>query len=168
LNAIAKGYGVDVVFELLQNFGYADILVEIGGEVRCLGHNKGGNPWKIGIDKPILALPPGTDLQEIIALDNTSLATSGDYRNYFEYNGELYAHVINPVTGYPTRNNVASVSVIAPDCMTADALATSLMVMGEDGIELINSIDDVETLLILRIDENNYKIVESSGWKDVN
>ena len=168
LNAIAKGYGVDVVFELLQDLGFTDILVEIGGEVRCLGHNKDGNPWKIGIDKPILALYSGTDLQEIIALDNNSLATSGDYRNYFEYNGELFSHIIDPRIGCPTQNQVASVSVIAPNCIIADALATALMVMGTDGIELINSMDDIETMLILRTGENNYKIIESSGWKDVN
>jgi len=92
------------------------------------------------------------------------LATSGDYRNYFEYNGELYSHVINPVTGHPTRNNVASVSVIAPDCMTADAFATALMVMGKDGIELINTIDGVEAMIIIRMDEKKFICVESFGW----
>ncbi|MFC1760412.1 FAD:protein FMN transferase, partial [Candidatus Neomarinimicrobiota bacterium] len=144
LNAIAKGYGVDVVFRLLRDLEYIDILVEIGGEVRCAGLNKDSESWRIGIDKPILDIIPGAELQTAISLDNKALATSGDYRNYFEYNGELYSHVINPVTGYPTRNNVASVSVIASDCMTADAFATALMVMGKDGIELINTIDGVE------------------------
>ena len=165
VNAIAKGYGVDVVFELLQNLGYTDILVEIGGEVRCAGLNGEGEYWKIGIDKPILNVLPGMELQTIISLDNQALATSGDYRNYFEYNGQIFSHMIDPITGYPTKNNVASVSVTAPNCMTADALATALMVMGEDGIELVNSLDDVEAMLIIRTDNNGLNSVESFGWR---
>jgi thiamine biosynthesis lipoprotein len=164
LNAIAKGYGVDVVFQLLRDLGYIDILVEIGGEVRCAGLNKDSESWRIGIDKPILDVIPGAELQTVISLDNKALATSGDYRDYFEYNGELYSHVINPVTGHPTRSNVASVSVIAPDCMTADAFATALMVMGKDGIELINTIDGVKAMIIIRMDEKKFICVESFGW----
>ncbi len=164
LNAIAKGYGVDVVFELLRDLGYTDILVEVGGEVRCNGFNQDGNYWKIGIDKPLLDVLPGTELQTIISLNNNALATSGDYRNYFEYNGELYSHTVDPVTGYSTHNNVASASVMAPNCITADALATALMVMGEKGIELINSMDSVEAMIIIRTDDNKYIRVESFGW----
>lgn len=164
LNAIAKGYGVDVVFQLLRDLGYTDILVEVGGEVRCNGFNQDGNYWKIGIDKPLLDVLPGTELQTIISLNNNALATSGDYRNYFEYNGELYSHTVDPLTGYSTHNNVASVSVIAPNCMTADALATALMVMGEQGLELINSMDGVEAMIIIRMDENRYISAESFGW----
>jgi thiamine biosynthesis lipoprotein len=164
LNAIAKGYGVDVVFELLQDLGFADILVEIGGEVRCSGHNSEDEYWKIGIDKPILDVMPGAELQEVISLDNRALATSGDYRNYFEYNGRIFSHTINPVTGYPTQNHIASASVIAQNCMTADALATVLMVMGEKGIILINTMDGVEAMIIIRTDENVFKSVESLGW----
>ena len=164
LNAIAKGYGVDVVFELLNGLGYTDILVEIGGEVRCSGLNKDGNSWRIGIDKPILDIIPGAELQAVISLDNKGLATSGDYRNYFEYNGELYSHMIDPVTGYPTQDNVASASVIAQNCMTADAFATALMVMGEKGIELINTMDGAEAMIIIRTDEKKFISVESIGW----
>ncbi|NHZ84683.1 MAG: hypothetical protein GWP19_02245, partial [Planctomycetia bacterium] len=166
LNAIAKGYGVDVVFELLKDLGYTDILVEIGGEVRCSGYNNEGNYWKIGIDKPILDIMPGAELQAVISLDNKALATSGDYRNYFEYNGKLFSHMIDPVTGYPTQNNIASVSVTAPNCMTADALATALMVMGKNGIELINSMDDVEAMIIIRKNDTEFSSVSSSGWTE--
>ena len=165
LNAIAKGYGVDVVFELLQSLGYTDILVEIGGEVRCAGLNGEGEYWKIGIDKPILDVLPGKELQTIIPLDNQALATSGDYRNYFEYNGEIFSHMIDPITGYPTKNNVASVSVTAPNCTTADALATALMVIGLDGIKLINLMEEVEAMLIIRTDNNELTSVESFGWR---
>jgi thiamine biosynthesis lipoprotein len=164
LNAIAKGYGVDVVFELLRDIGYTDLLVEIGGEVRCTGFNKDGELWNIGIDKPILDMLPGTELQGIVSLNNNALATSGDYRNYFIYNGELFSHIVDPRTGYPTQNHVASASVIASNCMIADALATALMVMGEKGIELINTMDGVEAMIIIRTDENKFISLESFGW----
>ena len=164
LNAIAKGYGVDVVFELLKGLGYKNILVEIGGEVRCSGYNSEGEYWKIGIDKPLLDILPGTELQTVISLDNKALATSGDYRNYYEYKGELFSHMIDPVTGYPTENQMASASVTAPNCMTADALATALMVMGKEGITLVNSMDEVEVIIIIRTDENKFISVESIGW----
>jgi thiamine biosynthesis lipoprotein len=107
---------------------------------------------------------PGTEFQAVISLDNKALATSGDYRNYFEYDGKLFSHTIDPVTGYPTQNHVASASVTAPNCMTADALATALMVMGKEGIALINSIEDVEAMIIIRTDENKFNSVESFGW----
>ncbi len=168
LNAIAKGYGVDLVFQLLNDFGYTNIMVEIGGEIRCSGHNKDGDNWKIGIDKPILSVTPGADLHEIINLNNNSLATSGDYRNYFIYNDEIFSHIIDPRTGYPTQNQASSASVIAPDCITADALSTALMVMGLGGIELINSMDDIEAMLILRTGDNKFEIVESYGWRSIN
>lgn len=164
LNAIAKGYGVDVVFELLNGLGYTDILVEIGGEVRCSGYNNEGNYWKIGIDKPILDVQPGTELQAVIALNNRALATSGDYRNYFKYEGELFSHMIDPITGYPTTNDIASASVTAPTCMAADALATALMVMGEKGINLINTLDEIEAMIIIRTEESKFITVESYGW----
>lgn len=166
LNAIAKGYGVDVVFELLEDLKYTDILVEIGGEVRCLGRNKDGEQWRIGIDKPVLDIIPGTELQAVISLDNKALATSGDYRNYFEYEGELYSHMIDPTTGYPTTNDIASASVTAPTCMTADALATALMVMGEKGLELIESLENIEALLIIRENDLEFSSVSSSGWAE--
>ncbi len=164
LNAIAKGYGVDVVFELLRDMGFTNILVEIGGEVRGTGYNNDGNYWKIGIDKPILNITPGTEFQAVISLNNRALATSGDYRNYFEYEGELFSHTIDPVTGYPTQNHIASASVTAPNCMTADALATALMVFGKEGVALINSLDEVEAMIIIRTDENNFNSVKSVGW----
>jgi FAD:protein FMN transferase len=164
LNAIAKGYGVDVVFELIKDMDYTDILVEIGGEVSCSGFNAEGKFWKIGIDKPILDVLPGMELQTVISLDNQALATSGDYRNYFENDGELFSHMIDPTTGYPTKNAVASVSITAPSCITADALATALMVMGLDGIKLIDSIEEVEAMLIIRTNDTSFRSVESNGW----
>lgn len=164
VNAIAKGFGVDIVFELLEQKGFTDILVEIGGEVRCKGHNSTGKPWQIGIDKPILSVAPGKDLQSIISLNNNALATSGDYRNYFKYEGKIYSHTIDPRTGYQTQNQVASTSVTAPTCMQADALATALMVMGEPGMKIIESLENVEALLIIRKSEIEFNSIKSSGW----
>jgi thiamine biosynthesis lipoprotein len=129
-SAVAKGYGVDVVGLLLESKGITNYMVEIGGEVRVLGTNKDGELWRIGIDKPEEAAIPGVDLNAIIQLDNESMATSGNYRNFKEKDGKKYVHTINPKTGWPEINNTLSVSVVAKDCATADAYATAFMVMG--------------------------------------
>ena len=164
LNAIAKGFGVDVVFELLKNYGYKNILVEIGGEIRCGGFNQNGDFWRVGIDKPIFDILPGHDLHDLITLNNVALATSGDYRNYFIYEGKIYSHTIDPRSGYPIENGIASASVTAPNCMLADALATALMVMGESGLKLINELENVEALIIKRIDVEEFESVKTNGW----
>lgn len=128
LSAIAKGYGVDAVSQLLQQRGLVDHMVEIGGEVRARG-TKAGTPWRLGIERPA-QLPSG--ISAVVALHDQALATSGDYRNYFEQDGVRYSHTIDPATGFPVRHQLASASVIAPNCMTADALATTLMVLGPE------------------------------------
>lgn len=130
-SAIAKGYSVDVVSEFLENKGVKNYMVEIGGEVRAKGKNPNGLAWQIGIDKPIDdATGQVHELQDIIALDNMAVATSGNYRQFYEKNGVKYAHTINPFTGYPANSNMLSATVFAHDCMTADAFATAFMVMG--------------------------------------
>lgn len=131
-SAVAKGYGVDVVGIYLESKGISSYMVEIGGEVRVRGTNKDGELWRIGIDKPEVAAIPGIDLNAIIQLDNESMATSGNYRNFKEKDGKKYVHTINPKTGWPEINNTLSVSVVAKDCATADAYATAFMVMGVD------------------------------------
>jgi len=164
LNAIAKGYGVDKVAGLLEQKGITDLLVEIGGEVYCKGLNAQQHPWRIGIDTPRLDAIPGQELRGIAEITNRGMATSGDYRNYFKYEGKLYSHVLDPRTGYPVETGVASVTVIAPHCIQADALATALMVMGsEKGLDLIESLPDVEVMLILREGEDKFRTVKSSG-----
>jgi len=130
-SAIAKGYGVDVVAQLLEQKGIEDYMVEIGGEVRTRGKNKNNEPWDIGIETPVDDPGPGThELKGILKLENKSLATSGNYRNFYYKNGKKVSHEIDPKTGYPAQNNLLSVTVIAGDCMTADAYATAFMVMG--------------------------------------
>ncbi|MDT8446343.1 MAG: FAD:protein FMN transferase [bacterium] len=129
LSAIAKGYAVDQVSELLGFLELHDHLVDIGGELRANGTKADGQSWRIGIEQP--DAPPG-EVAQVLELRNHSMATSGDYRNYFEADGKRYAHGIDPQTGRPAENHLASVSVIHPSCMTADGWATALMVLGED------------------------------------
>lgn len=128
-SAIAKGYAVDLVGELLEEQGIEDYLVEIGGELRAKGMNQEEETWKVGIENPLVKI----DEQKLFAvsrLRNRSLATSGNYRNYYKKNGKLIAHIIDPRTGYNTNHNLLSASVFAKDCLTADAYATAFMVLG--------------------------------------
>jgi thiamine biosynthesis lipoprotein len=129
LSAIAKGYAVDEIARGLDRHGVKAYMVEIGGEVRTRGRKGNGEPWRIGIEKPIT-----TDrvVTRVVQLVDCSLATSGDYRNYFEVQGKRFSHEIDPQTGKPVEHALASVSVLAEDCMTADAAATAIMVLGPE------------------------------------
>lgn len=127
LSSIAKGYGVDRVGKYLEESGELNYMVEIGGEVRAKGKNNNSENWKIGISTPL-----GTGLQKVVSLANVSIATSGDYLNYFEKDGIRYSHLINTKTGRPITHNLASVTVIHNDCSFADAFATAINVMGTD------------------------------------
>lgn len=130
-NAIAPGYCVDLLGLFLERHGITDYLVEIGGEVRARGVNDKGEAWNIGINtpNPEAALD---DIQVVVQLKDRALATSGNYRKFYEAGGRKYAHTINPKTGFPELSNLLSASVFAPTCTEADALATSCMVMGLD------------------------------------
>jgi len=134
LSAIAKGYGVDSVAALLDREGFNNYLVEIGGEVRTRGHNARDKPWRIAIERPDVAerIPFAT-----VNVSDMGMATSGDYRNYFEKDGVRYSHTIDPVTGRPITHSMASITVIASTTAMADALATAIDVMGPvKGMEL--------------------------------
>ncbi len=131
LSGIAKGYGVDQVYELVRAAGYSDVLVEIGGEVRASGRNGEGEPWRLGINVPRSAADPSAVLVTV-PLEDRALATSGDYRNFFEAGGKRYSHIIDPKTGAPVPHHLVSVSVVASDATTADALATAAVVLGEE------------------------------------
>jgi thiamine biosynthesis lipoprotein len=128
LSAIAKGYGVDQAARALDALGVANYMVEAGGEVRTRGRNAEGAPWQIAVEAPD-AVPQRPWL--VVPLADRSLATSGDYRIFFEQDGQRYCHEIDPAAGEPIGSGVASVSVVDADCARADALATALMVMGE-------------------------------------
>ncbi|MDR1984777.1 MAG: FAD:protein FMN transferase [Prevotellaceae bacterium] len=130
-NALAKGYAVDVVADFLISQGIKNFLVEIGGEIVAAGKNKNNEKWKIGIDKPFDGnLNPGENIIHTIELTNKAIATSGNYRQFYTENGKKYSHTIDPKTGYPVQHSLLSATVIAADCMSADAVATSIMVMG--------------------------------------
>ena len=150
LASIAKGYGVDAVAAVIRKNGFSDFLVEIGGEVYAAGVRKDGNPWRIGINRPEKDTAP-TQVYCALPLNNMALATSGDYRNYFEINGVRYSHVIDPRTGYPVANGVVSVSILVTTCTIADGLATAVMVMGhEKGLALVNRLPGVECFIVVR------------------
>ncbi|MFP4489327.1 MAG: FAD:protein FMN transferase [Bacteroidales bacterium] len=150
VNAIAQGYTVDIIHDYLCSMGYERFLVEVGGEVRTKGKKLNDEPWLIGLDKPTDGnMSPGVHRQADIKLVNRALATSGNYRKYYIEDGIKYSHTINPKTGYPVRHKLLSATIIADDCMTADALATSCMVLGlEDAKEMIERVENVEAYLV--------------------
>lgn len=136
LSSIAKGYTVDSIFSLLKKQGYDNFYVEIGGDIRVSGNAKDHRGWRIGIEKPIQNMSPGMSLQRILRtasldLPSPGIATSGDYRNFRQVDGKKISHTISPLTGYPVETNIASVTVIAPNCMQADGFATLLMAVGD-------------------------------------
>ena len=137
LSAVAKGYAVDLVADLLEMNALPDYLVEVGGEMRVSGSNPDGQPWRLAIETPTLV----SQVQEVLALSGGAVATSGDYRNYFEYEGARYSHTLDPRSGYPISHGLASVTVLSDTCAEADAWATALMVMGtHEGMELANKL----------------------------
>lgn len=127
LSSIAKGYAVDRVIETLGKRGISSALVEVGGEIRSSGVKPDGSDWRIAIETPLAG---ERSIQRIISVTDIAMATSGDYRNYFEVDGRRFSHTIDPNTGYPIDHSLASVTVLAKSCMKADGLATTLMVLG--------------------------------------
>ena len=137
-SAIAKGYGTDVVARFLKKKGVQNFMVEIGGEIVVNGNSEKLQPWRIGINKPTDdSLNTSQAIQDVVSVSNIAMATSGNYRNFYYKNGKKYAHTIDPKTGYPVQHNILSATVFADDCATADAYATSFMVLGLDGARKI-------------------------------
>jgi FAD:protein FMN transferase len=158
VNAIAQGYSVDVVARYLEKLGIQSFLVEIGGEVRVKG-TKAGELWRIGIDEPNDDnIGAGEMLQDIVAITDKSISTSGNYRKFYIDNGVKYSHTIDPKTGSPVRHNLLSASILADDCTSADAFATACMVLGKDGaIELLKKYSYLEGYLIYSDESGRYK-----------
>ena len=156
-NAVAKGYAVDKVADWLVERGYADCLVEIGGEVAARG-TKNGKPWKVGIQTPTKTADGAKESFESIPLpDHRAVATSGNYRNYFEEDGVRYTHILDPRTGRPERTNLLSVTVLASDCATADAYATAFMVLGYDrSSEIVRKNPELEAWFILATEDGGF------------
>ncbi|MDR1357547.1 MAG: FAD:protein FMN transferase [Tannerellaceae bacterium] len=167
-SAIAKGYACDVVARLLEREGVTNYMVEIGGEVTMRGVNQNGDCWRIGINKPEDDVE-GTNA----ALEDTvqpckpcGVATSGDYRNFYVKDGVRYGHTIDPATGYPAGQNILSATVMAEDCMTADAYATAFMVMGiEKAVETARAIEGIDYFFIFSDSEGNHLVSFSDNMQ---
>ena len=159
-SAIAKGYGSDRVAHVLDSCGIKNYMVEIGGEVIVKGHNKNGNPWGIGITKPMDdSLSVNQELQTVLRLTDCAIATSGNYRNFYYKDGVKYAHTIDPRTGYPVQHSLLSATVIADNCMRADALATAFMVLGADSaMAYCERHPEVKGYFIIAADSGRYEI----------
>jgi thiamine biosynthesis lipoprotein len=147
LSTIAKGYAVDQVAELLHSHNIQNYLVEIGGEMRVSGVKASEKPWIIAIEKPEAEQ---RSVQELISVGDNAVATSGDYRIYYERDGVRYSHLIDPSTGYPITHNVVSVTVVHPSSMTADGLATALIVMGKEKALALAEQHDIAVMLITK------------------
>ena len=161
-NAIAKGYGVDQIGYFLESNSVSNFLVEIGGEIVCKGINSSkGTPWKIGIQNP--NIESDIPFLNSVELNNKAMATSGTYRKYkIDENGRRYTHIIDAKTGYPSRSNILSISVIAENCMTADAYATALQTMNLE--ELSNFLSNHPELKVYIIFENENKELEYKSF----
>lgn len=162
-SALAKGHGVDQVYEYLVEKGVKNCMIEIGGEVRAGGKNDKGHKWAIGINEP-KENAQVTDFQAIVELENIALATSGNYRNYYIIDSLKYSHTINPSTGFPEINSLLSASIFAKDCITADALATACMVIGlPKCAEMIEELEGVEGYFIYGNSDGKMDVLLTSG-----
>ncbi|MBL4708338.1 MAG: FAD:protein FMN transferase [Flavobacteriales bacterium] len=164
-NAVAQGYSVDIMAQLLDQKGIQQYYVELGGELKVKGKNKYGDWWIIGIDQP-----EGENLERKLAqrvsLKNSAMATSGNYRKFYEIDGKRYSHTLNPKTGYPAENNLLSATVITSDCGMADALATSFMVMGgEKSIAYLKQHPEIKAHLILAKEDGTYESFTTENMK---
>ena len=171
-SAIAKGYGVDAVGKYLEGKGVKNYMVEIGGEVRVRGNNPQGALWHIGITKPVDdSLSVNGELQQIVKVSDISMATSGNYRNFYEKDGMKYAHTIDPRTGRPVQHSILSSTVFADDCATADAYATSFMVLGlQQARQLLRQHPELKAYFIYNDEKGVLQTWHSEGLEleDVN
>jgi thiamine biosynthesis lipoprotein len=166
-SAIAKGYGVDVVGEFLHKRGVENYLVDIGGEIICRGINDRGTPWTTGIEDP------GNDmfnrkLKAIIEVTDKGIATSGNYRNFYVKDGKKYAHTISPFTGFPVEHSLLSATVVADDCMTADAYATAFMVLGLEAAKpILEDHPELDVYFIFSDNNGDIQTFMTDGFKSI-
>ena len=166
-SAIAKGYGVDVVGELLESKGIENYLVDIGGEITVKGLNDRGTPWTTGIEDPSVEVFD-RKIKAVIEVTDKGIATSGNYRNFYVKDGKKYAHTISPYTGYPVEHSMLSATVIANDCMTADAYATAFMVLGiERAVPIINDHPEMDAYFIFSDNEGTINTFMTDGFKSI-
>lgn len=166
-SAIAKGFGVNCVARLFDRKGIKNYMIDIGGELVMKGENAQMNTWRIGINKPIDdSLAVNQELQTILEISNAGMATSGNYRNFYYKDGKKYAHTIDPRTGYPVQHNILSSTVVAKDCATADAYATSFMVLGLDSAKAVcNAHPELDAYFIYSKDNGETGVYFTEGMK---
>jgi thiamine biosynthesis lipoprotein len=164
LNAIAPGYAADRMASLLVELGYDNHLVDVGGEFVARGLNDQGDPWRIAIERPERTGLPKQSMEMTLVPGNQAVATSGDYRQYFEHEGKFFAHTIDPTTGRPAMHALASATVLASEAMSADGWATAVMAVGpERGLAMIESLPGVEAILLVRRGDGSFEHRLSSG-----
>lgn len=166
-SAVAKGYAVDVIAQLLEKKGIRNFMVDIGGEIVVRGENPQKGLWRIGINKPIDdSLSVNQELQTVLQVTDLGMATSGNYRNFYHKDGKKYAHTIDPRTGYPVQHNILSATVIAKDCMSADAYATAFMVMGlEEAERFADAHPDIDACFIYSDEEGKFQTYLTKGME---
>ena len=157
-SAVAKGYGCDVVARMFRKHGVKNFMIEIGGEIVVSGVNPDKKKWSVGVNKPVEDIAQDiTEIDTILAITDCAMATSGNYRNFYERDGKRYAHTIDPHTGKPVSHSLLSATVIAPSCAVADAFATAFMVMGDEKTrELLAKHKELKALLICSDNEGNH------------
>ena len=165
-NAIAQGYAVDLIGEFLAERDVSNFLIDIGGEILAKGRKPTAESWKVGIEKPKDNASYGEGIQAIVALEDKALSTSGNYRKFYEENGQRYSHTIDPSTGYPVNHTLLSASVLADDCATADGWATVFMVSGlEKSKELLKKEKNLEGYFIFSGANGNLETYSTEGFK---
>lgn len=169
LSAVAKGFGVDEMVRVLRGHGFTNLYASIAGEVRVLGRNARGTPWQVGIATPVAHWNENDPMATVASLSDRALSTSGDYQKFFtDAQGRRLCHILNPRTGWPVQNNVGGVSVVAPDSMTADALGTTLFVLGvEEGLRFIDARPDCAALFIVRDPAGGFRQVPSARFAEL-
>jgi len=166
LSAVAKGFGVDEMVRVLRSRGLTNVYASIAGEVMVLGQNARGTKWQVGIAAPVDHWNEDSPMSAVVSLSDQALSTSGDYQKFFtDPQGRRLSHIIDPKTGWPVQHKVGGVSIVAPDSMTADALGTTLFVLGlEQGLKFIESYTNAAALFIVREPDGQYRQVRSSRF----
>lgn len=164
LSAIAKGYAVDQLSDTLLRLNFLQHMVELGGEVKASGHNASSQTWKIAIEKPSTL---GEGIQRILPLSSLAMATSGDYRNFYDVKGVRFSHTIDPRNGRPVDHSVVSVSVVDPSCMRADGYATALLVLGETKGYQLATEQDLAVLFLIRTAQGSFREIETPAFQRI-
>lgn len=167
MSAIAKGYTCDLIGDFLTKNGCENYMIDIGGEIVAKGKNAKQKVWSIGIKVPNED-PFSTELNDVLMLPNRAMATSGNYLNFYEVDGKKYAHTIDPISGYPVQHSLLSATVVANNCMTADAFATAFMVLGKDiGIEIARQVPGLEIYFIYADENGENQVYKSEGFEEL-